>query len=59
MQHFSNLLRTKFLKSFEEKMKEIESARNKELTDLSTRHRLEMDQLINKIMAMHTTSSNG
>ena len=33
-QSFSNLLRTKFLKSFEEKMKEIEEARNRELEDI-------------------------
>jgi len=33
-QSFSNLLRTKFLKSFEEKMMEIEQARNRELDDI-------------------------
>lgn len=35
-QSFSNLLRTKFLKSFEEKMKEIEEARNRELEDIKS-----------------------
>ena len=37
-QSFSNLLRTKFLKSFEEKMMEIEQARNRELDDIKSQH---------------------
>ena len=41
-QSFSNLLRTKFLKSFEEKMMEIEQARNRELEDLKSQHEQEL-----------------
>lgn len=39
---FNNLLRQKFLKSFEEKIKEIESVRLKELEDLRHNHETEM-----------------
>jgi len=37
-QNFSNVLRTKFLKSFEEKIREIEAARNRELEDVRRQH---------------------
>ena len=43
-QSFSNLLRTKFLKSFEEKMMEIEEARNRELEEIKSQHQRELAQ---------------